>query len=119
MPELKELYLINIDALEGVMNVLADALKKHKKVKILNIRQTNMRTRDVSSLVPLLSVNKVISDLDISKAIISRTNMQHLWVALHMNISVTKLNYSRINFFCLSEIRAIDAELHMNTIIRD
>jgi len=119
MPELKELHLINIDALEGVMDILSESLKKHKKVKVLDIRQTNLRTRDVSALVPMLSENKVITEIDISKAIISKKNMQHLWVALHVNISVTKLTYSRINFFCLNEIRAIDAELNLNTMIRD
>jgi hypothetical protein len=69
--------------------------------------------------VPLLSVNTVITEMDISSAHISRANMQHLWVALHVNICVIKLNYSRTNFFCLDEMRAIDAELRMNCIIRD
>jgi hypothetical protein len=56
-------------------------------------------------------MNKVIEKLDISKAIISWANMQLLWLALHDNISITDLAYSRINFFCLTEIIAIDHEI--------
>ena len=44
--------------------------------------------------------------------------MIHLWLALHKNISVSTLNYSRINFFALIEMKAIDAELTINNIIR-
>ena len=78
-----------------------------------------MRKRDISALVPLLATNTVITEVDISSSTISKVNMQHLWVALHVNVSVVKLNYSRTNFFCIQEMRAIDAELRMNCIIRD
>ena len=78
-----------------------------------------MRTRDVSALVPLLSENKVLKELDISKSVISKKNMTHLWLSLHVNISVTKLTYSRLNFLALDEQVAIDAELSLNMIIRD
>ena len=57
--------------------------------------------------------------LDISKAIISKRNMQHLWLALHYNVSVCKLKYSRINFLALDEIGAIEGELYLNELIRD
>ena len=40
--------------------------------------------------------------------------MIHLWLALHKNISILELNYSRINFFALNEIKAIDVELAIN-----
>lgn len=62
--------------------------------------------------------NTSIEFLDISKAILSKQNMINLWLALHKNISVSKLNYSRINFFALLEMKAIDNELYMNSIIR-
>ena len=45
--------------------------------------------------------------------------MQHLWLALHFNVSVCKLTYSRINFLAIDEIGAIDAELYLNDIIRN
>ena len=45
--------------------------------------------------------------------------MLHLWMALHYNVHVCKLTYSRINFLALDEIMALDAELSMNLIIRD
>ncbi len=77
-----------------------------------------MRTRDVSALVPLLSENKAIEHLDISSAVISKKNMQHLWHALHMSVSVCELVYSRINFLALSEIFAIDVELELNRLIK-
>ena len=79
----------------------------------------NIRTRNVDSLVTLLSKNKVIEKLDISKAIVSKQNMMHLWRALHKNISVCDLEYSRINFFALQEMACIDMELKLNNIIRN
>lgn len=79
----------------------------------------NIRTRNVDSLVTLLSKNKVIEKLDISKAIVSKQNMMHLWLALHKNISVCDLEYSRINFFALQEMACIDMELKLNNIIRN
>lgn len=75
------------------------------------MRNTKLRTRDVSVLVPLLTKNRVVSEIDISNAIISKKNMLHLWMALHYNIQVCKLTYSRINFMALDEIMALDAEL--------
>ena len=86
---------------------------------MLDLRNTRLRKREVGALVPLLSTNKVLQEVDISKAIISKKNMLHLWMALHCNVSVCKLNYSRINFFAVDEIMALDAELAMNVIIRD
>ena len=61
----------------------------------------------------------MLEELDISKAVISKKNMLHLWMALHYNVNVCKLTYSRINFLALDEIMALDAELQMNCIIRD
>jgi len=34
-------------------------------------------------------------------------------------VNVHKLSYSRINFFAIDEIMALDAELQLNKIIRD
>ena len=45
--------------------------------------------------------------------------MQHLWLSLHVNLSVTRLIFSRINFLAIDEQMAIDAELSLNIIIRD
>jgi len=45
--------------------------------------------------------------------------MMHLWQALHKNISVTSLTYTRMNFFAIMEMKAIDAELGINEVIRD
>ena len=44
--------------------------------------------------------------------------MVNLWLALHKNISVCTLNYSRLNFFAILEMKAIDAEMALNDIIR-
>ena len=101
------------------MDTLAASLRKHRRLKILDLRQGALRTRDVSSLVPLLTENKAIEELDISNAVISRKNMQHLWMALHMSVSVCTLIYSRINFLALNEIFAIDVELKLNKLIKD
>jgi hypothetical protein len=79
----------------------------------------NIRTRKVDSLVVLLSKNNVIEKLDISKATISKQNMMHLWLALHKNISICDLEYSRINFFALQEMACIDMELKLNNIIHN
>ena len=45
--------------------------------------------------------------------------MMHLWLALHKNISVCDLIYSRINFFAIMEMACIDMELKLNNIIRN
>lgn len=66
MTLLEELHLVNIIKLEDYMETLANSLKKHKRLRILDLRQTELRTRDVSALVPLLSANKAIEELDIS-----------------------------------------------------
>lgn len=73
----------------------------------------------MAALVPLLTANRVIEELDISSAIISKKNMQHLWLALHMNDSVTKLTYSKINFMAISEFVVIEGELTLNRYIKD
>lgn len=44
--------------------------------------------------------------------------MQHLWLSLHMSVSVCKITYSRINFLAINEIMAIDVELKINNIIK-
>jgi len=69
--------------------------------------------------VPLLANNHTIETLDISTAIISKNNMIHLWLALHKNIGVCELDYCRLNFFAIMEMKAIDAELNLNKLIRD
>ena len=112
--QLTSLSIINIPELENLMDILGSSLHKHKTLKTLNIKQENMRTREIKALVPLLSNNSVLTNIDISRAIISQQNMTHLWVALHYNISVTEINYSRINFFALETMRAVDAELIIN-----
>ena len=45
--------------------------------------------------------------------------MMHLWMALHVNISVCKLKYSRINFLSITEMIAIDHELDLNLKIKE
>ena len=119
MKDLKELRLVNIAAVEKYMNELADTLKGLKNLKILDLRQQKIRKREVDALVPLLAESTTIEFLDITDAIISKNNMGHLWLALHKNISVYELNYSRINFFCILEMKAIDAELALNKIIHE
>lgn len=56
----------------------------------------------------------MLEQLDISGCIISKKNMKLLWLALHVNVSVHKLTYSRLNFFAIDEIFALDKELHLN-----
>lgn len=121
MQLLESLSLVNIESLENakIMDTLARSIKHHKYLKFVDLRQMNIRTRNVDSLVTLLSKNKVIEKLDISKAIVSKQNMMHLWLALHKNISVCDLTYSRINFFSLMEMTCIDMELRLNKIIRN
>ena len=119
MTSLKSLHLVNMEDLEPLMDVLTESIGKLKELTVLDVRNTKMRIRDVSSFVPLLSRNRVLQEVDISKAIISKKNMLHLWMALHYNVNVYKLTYSRINFLALDEIMALDAELAMNCIIRD
>ena len=108
MKELRELHLVNQNRLENFMDDLADSIKNCKHLNILNLKQDYLRKREVASLVPLLAKSVSIETLDISSAIISKQNMIHLWLALHKNISILVLNYSRINFFALTEIKAID-----------
>ena len=86
---------------------------------MLDLRQNVLRTRDVSSLVPLLAENKVITELDISNSTISKKNMMHLWMALHVNISVCNLKYSRTNFLSITEMVAIEHELDLNLKIKE
>ena len=120
MVVLREFHFINIPELEKRMRVLSKSLVKHKTLELLDIRQEHMRTRDISSLVEVLSQRETaLKKVNISKAIISQQNMAHLWVALHYNISVTELIYSRINFLAVLNIRAVDAELIINNTIRD
>ena len=78
-----------------------------------------MRTRDVSALIPLLAKNHIITDVNISDATISKKNMMHLWMALHANISVCQLTYSRTNFLSITEMVAIDHELDLNMKIKN
>ena len=118
MTELTELHLVNLEELENYMSELSDAVRVLKRLKVLNLRQSNLRTRKVGSLVPLLAESVNIETLDISSAFISKQNMIHLWLALHKNISVCTINYSRLNFFALIEMKAIDAELTLNNIIQ-
>ena len=103
MLNLTDLHLVNLIELEPLMDILAESIKGHKALRKLDLRQNNLRTRDVSFIVPLLKDNKVLEELDISNAVISKINMQHLWLSLHVNISVTSLTYSRINFLALDE----------------
>ena len=101
------------------MAKLAKSIKHHKFLRILDLRQENLRTRKVDDLIALLSTNKTILKLDISKAIVSLKNMTHLWAAMHKNSSVCELIYSRYNFFAIKEMQAVDIELKLNKIIRD
>ena len=119
MRTLNELHLVNLEALEPLMDTLAESIQKHKELKVLNLRQTTLRTRDVSALVPLLAQNHVLTDLDISNSTISKKNMMHLWMALHVNISVCNLVYTRTNFLSIKEMVAIDHELDLNLKIKD
>ena len=45
--------------------------------------------------------------------------MMHLWMALHVNISVCNLVYTRTNFLSIKEMVAIDHELDLNLKIKD
>ena len=77
MLSLKELHLVNIEKLEPHMLTLADCVRTHKALEVLDVRQTqqNLYKRDVSSLVILLNENKVLKEIDISKSIVSKKNM--------------------------------------------
>lgn len=99
--------------------MLTESLKNSTHLKVLDLKQKDMVKRDVGPLVPFLAANKTVEKLDISGAIISKINMMHLWLALHKNISVHELIYSRINFFAILEMHAIDAELTLNKSIHD
>ena len=120
MHSLEELHLINLDELENNMNVMVKNIDKLEHLRVLDVRN-NMWKRDITALVPLLAnnSNKNLVEVDMSPAIISKNNMLSLWMALHYNVNVCKLTYSRINFFALDEIAAIDLEIAMNVIIRD
>ena len=108
-----------MDELESLMDVLADSIAKLKQITLLDVTNNTLRTRDVSALVPLLSKNKTLQEVNISQAIISKKNMLHLWMALHYNVHVCRIIYSRINFFAIDEIMAIDGELVLNNIVKD
>jgi hypothetical protein len=118
MRDLQELHLVNLLELENQMDLLCESIKNHRLLKVLDVRQENMRKREVSALVPLLSTNFFIERIDISKAIVSKVNIMHLWLALHKNISVVELIFCRINFFALEEIKALDAEIVINQVIQ-
>ena len=60
MRNLQDLHLVNLEELEPLMDILAESLKRHKVLKKLDLRQNNLRTRDVSSLVLMLKDNKVL-----------------------------------------------------------
>lgn len=117
MKNLKELHLVNLEALEPLMDTLAESITKHKYLKVLDLRQHTLRVRDVSALVPLMSTNHVIEEVIISDSTISKKNMQHLWMALHVNTSCNKLTYSRTNFLAISEMLAIEHEIDLNVKI--
>ena len=60
MDSLKELHLVNITKLESHMHMLADSVRNHKALEVLDVRQTNstnLYKRDVSSLVVMLAEN--------------------------------------------------------------
>lgn len=97
---------------------LTDCIKNHKYLKVLDLRQENLRVRDVSALVPLMAANHVIEYINISPSTISKKNMQHLWMALHVNTSCKELIYSKINFLAISEMMAIDHEIDLNIKIK-
>jgi len=115
--DLEELHLVNLLELENFTEVLAGSLGSIKKLRVLDLRQANLWKRNVGALVPYLANNRTVLKLDVSKGIISKINMMHLWLALHKNISICELNYSRINFFSILEMHAIDAELALNQVI--
>ena len=77
MDSLKELHLVNIEKLEPHMLTLADGVRTHKALEVLDVRQTNpnLYKREVSSLVILLNENNVLKEIDISKSIVSKINM--------------------------------------------
>ena len=121
MHSLEELHLINLDELEKQMKVMVKSIKNLANLRVLDLRNTKLWKRDISALVPLLAgnTNKNLVEVDISPAIISKNNMLSLWLAIHYSVNVCKLTYSRINFFALDEIKALDNEIAMNIIIRD
>jgi len=122
MHSLEELHLIDLEELESVMGVLAKSIQNLDNLRVLdvhvspNFSNTKLRSRDVSALVPLLvgNTNKMLKEVDISPAIISKHNMLSLWMALHYNIHVCDLIYSRSNCFAINEIVAIEMELSLN-----
>ena len=67
MRSLKELHFVNLTELEPLMGTLCKDINKfNKELKVLDLRQNHFRTRDVTPLVPMLTNNKVIRELDIS-----------------------------------------------------
>ena len=113
--------LVNLDELEKNMSVLVKHIDKLEYLRVLDVRNDRLRKRDVTPFVPLLAgnKNKNLVELDISPAIISKNNMLSLWMAVNANVNLCKLTYSRINFFALDEIAALDLEIALNVIIRD
>ena len=111
--------MIDLNELENIMDVLSDSIGKLKHLNVLDVTNTKLRTRDVSALVPLITSNRTLQEVNVLESIISKKNMLHLWMALHYNVTVCTLKYSRINFFAITEICAVDAELQLNNIIRD
>ena len=95
------------------MDVLSDSIDKLKHLKLLDLTNTSplIRTREVGALVPLLTSNRTLEEVNILTTTISKKNMMHLWMALHYNVTVCTLKYSRINFFAITEIFALDAEI--------
>ena len=118
MKDLQELHLVNLVSLEDQMHEFAHSIQNLKCLHDLNLRQTTIRTRKLDALVQMLMNNKSINRLDISDSIISKKNMIHLWLALHKNISVSEVIYSRLNFFAIPEMGAIDLELKLNNVIQ-
>ena len=55
MTELTELHIVNQELLEKYMGPLADSVRHLKRLKVLNLRQSELRTREVGPLVPLLA----------------------------------------------------------------
>ena len=119
MYSLKSLHLINLVELEPILDVLGENIRNLEHLTLLDLQNTLLKKRDIGSLVPLLTANKVLLEVNIRDAIISKKNMMHLWMALHYNVSVCDLKYSRVNFFAVNEIMALDAELALNIVIRD
>ena len=57
MKSLKSLHLVDMDELEPLMDVLTESIGKLKELTVLDVKNTKIRTREVSAFVPLLSTN--------------------------------------------------------------